>query len=120
MPGAAAGRYRAGRGSGRAAARGGLRRTAWESFRAGLGLLPGSYCPHYDAEPLRRPAFTSLVADGTLAAGIACDDGAGAHFTGGTLTGIVSGLPGARGYRVTPGGPGGVTEAPLPDSPLAG
>ncbi|MBO0788281.1 MAG: peptidase E [Actinobacteria bacterium] len=89
-------------------------------FTAGLGLLPGSYCPHYDAEPRRRPAFTSLVADGTLAAGIACDDGAGAHFTGGTLTGIVSALPGARGYRVTPGGPGGVTETPLPASPLAG
>ena len=36
-------------------------------FTAGLGLLPGCYCPHYDSEPARRPTFQSLVADGTLA-----------------------------------------------------
>ena len=35
-------------------------------FTAGLGLLAGSYCPHYSSEPARRPTFQSLVADGTL------------------------------------------------------
>ena len=49
-------------------------------FTAGLGLLAGSYCPHYSSEAVRRPAYQALVADGTLATGIACDDGAAAHF----------------------------------------
>jgi len=31
-------------------------------FIDGLGFLAGSYCPHYDSEPGRRPLFTSLVA----------------------------------------------------------
>jgi peptidase E len=33
-------------------------------MRDGLGFLPGSACPHYDGEDLRRPVFTGLVADG--------------------------------------------------------
>jgi dipeptidase E len=35
----------------------------------GLGLLPGSACPHYDGEEQRRPTYQSLVAAGRLAAG---------------------------------------------------
>ena len=72
-------------------------------FTGGLGLLAGSYCPHYDSEPGRRPLFTSLVAAGQLPAGIACDDGAGAHFIDDDLHAVVSGLPGAAGL---PGGSG--------------
>ena len=30
-------------------------------LRDGLGLLPGSMCPHYDGEPLRRPTYQRLV-----------------------------------------------------------
>jgi peptidase E len=89
-------------------------------FTDGLGLLPGSYCPHYDGEPQRRPAFTSLVRDGTLPAGIACDDGAGAHFIDDTLAGVVTGLPGAGGYHVAPGGGGGLTETAIATRPLPG
>ena len=33
----------------------------------GLGLVAGSFCPHYDSEPSRQPAYRALVADGTLA-----------------------------------------------------
>lgn len=82
-------------------------------FTGGLGFLPGSYCPHYSGEPTRRPAYQALVADGTLPGGIACDDGAGAHFAGDDLVGIVAERPGAVGYRVEPDGHGGVTEVPL-------
>ena len=82
-------------------------------FTDGLGLLPGSYCPHYSADPLRRPAYQALVADGTLPAGIACDDGTGSHFTDDTLTAIVADGPGVTGYRVRPDGDGGCTEEPL-------
>src|SRR5215469_6281782 len=59
-------------------------------FTAGLGLVSGSYCPHYSSEPARRPTYQALVADGTLAAGIACDDGSAAHFTDSDFTGIVA------------------------------
>ncbi len=69
-------------------------------FTAGLGLLPGSFCPHYSSEPTRRPAFRSLVADGALAAGIACDDGAAAHYAGQDLAEIVADGPGTTGYLV--------------------
>src|SRR6476620_5249766 len=89
-------------------------------FTDGLGLLAGSYCPHYDSEPGRRPLFTSLVAAGRLPAGIACDDGAGAHFVDDELDAAVSGLPGAAGYLVGPDGAGGFTETALAARPLPG
>ena len=89
-------------------------------FTAGLGMLAGSYCPHYDSEPQRRPLFGSLVASGTLAPGIACDDAAGAHYVDADLAGVVTGRPGAFGYRVQPDGAGGATHTPLPQQPLPG
>src|SRR6266568_2489327 len=73
------------------------------AFTDGLGLLAGSYCPHYDSEPGRRPLYHRLIADGTLPAGIACDDGAAAHFTDDTLTELIADRPGAGAYRVEPG-----------------
>ena len=87
-------------------------------FTAGLQLLPGSYCPHYSSEPTRRPAYEALVADSALPAGIACDDGAAAHFAGTTLAGIVAQRPGATGYLVRPDGAGGGTSEPLDVSTL--
>ncbi len=89
-------------------------------FTAGLGLLRGSYCPHYSAEPARRPAYQALVAAGTLAAGIACDDGAAAHFAADALESVVADRPGATGYQVRPDGAAGCTEEPLPATLLAG
>jgi peptidase E len=89
-------------------------------FTDGLGLLAGSYCPHYDSEPGRRPLFTSLIAAGRLPAGIACDDGAGAHVIDDDLDAVVAGRPGAAGYRVAPDGAGGFTEATLATRPLPG
>jgi peptidase E len=82
-------------------------------YTAGIGLLSGSYCPHYDSEAARRPTYQALVADGTLAAGIACDDGAAAHFTDSELTAIVAAWEGAAGYLVEPDGSGGSTERPV-------
>ncbi len=78
----------------------------------GLGLLPGSNCPHYDGEAERRPAYRRLVGDGTLVPGFACDDGAGLHFVGETLARVVSSRPNARAYRVERAGDAG-RETPL-------
>jgi peptidase E len=83
-------------------------------FTDGLALLAGSYCPHYSAEPLRRPLYQELIAAGTLAAGIACDDGTAAHFADDTLAEVVADHTGVTGYRVQPDGDGGCVEEPLP------
>jgi peptidase E len=91
-------------------------------FTAGLGFLAGSYCPHYSDEPARRPLYQALVADGTLEPGIACDDGAAAHFAGpdpgGTVLSIVAERPDATGHAVRPDGSGGSFEEPLPVSQI--
>jgi peptidase E len=82
-------------------------------FTDGLGMLAGSFCPHYNSEPERRPLYQRLVADGTLADGIACDDGAAAHFVDDTLAELVSDRPTATAYRVARGAGGGAAETPL-------
>ncbi len=67
----------------------------------GLGLLAGSFCPHYDGEPARRPTYTRLVQERVLAPGYAADDDAAFHFEGTELREVVTQRDGARGYRVT-------------------
>jgi peptidase E len=89
-------------------------------FTGGLGFLAGSYCPHYNSEPGRRPLFHSLVADGTLPAGLACDDGAAVHFAGTEFAAVVADRPDAFGYLVEPGGAGQAIETRLPVRLLAG
>lgn len=78
----------------------------------GLGFLPGSHCPHYDGEALRRPSYHGLVADG-LAGGYAADDGAALHFVGADLAGVVTSRPAAGAYRVE-AADGQVVETRLP------
>ena len=78
----------------------------------GLGLLPGSFTPHYDGEPARRPALRSLVASGALPGGLACDDFAAVHFEGTTLVEAVAATDGAGVYRVERDGDQAV-ETPL-------
>ena len=65
----------------------------------GLGWLPGSACPHFDAEK-RRTAFTDLVLTGEVKNGIACDDGAAVLFEGDKMVRAVSSLPKAKAYVV--------------------
>jgi peptidase E len=72
-------------------------------MRDGLGLLPGSACPHYDGESRRREVYTRLVADG-FPPGYAADDAAALHFLGTELHEVVSTQAGSTAYRVEPGG----------------
>lgn len=85
----------------------------------GLGLLPGSVCPHYDGEPGRRTSYRAAVANRALPAGWAVEDGVGALFTDGLLTDSVTRAPRARLYRVEPGADGGVRERAVPCRLLA-
>ncbi|MDT7573461.1 MAG: hypothetical protein QOE05_3635 [Actinomycetota bacterium] len=66
----------------------------------GLGLIPGSNCPHYDSEARRRPLYQRLVAEGALAPGYAADDHVGLHYVGTELHEAVSAREGAAAYRV--------------------
>jgi dipeptidase E len=66
----------------------------------GLGLVPGSACPHYDGEPLREPTYRGLVATGALDPGYAVDDCCALLFEDGVLQEAVSSRPGARAFRV--------------------
>ncbi len=91
---------------------------ALEGLSAGLGFLPGSNCPHYDAEPTRRPTYDRLIAEG-MPAGYAADDWAALHFVGTELSEVVSARPGARGYRVELRD-GMVVETPLATRYLGG
>ena len=76
-------------------------------------MLAGSFGPHYDSEAERRPLFRRLVSDGTLSAGLACDDGAAAHFVDDALAELIADRPRAGGYQVTPDGAGATIEQPL-------
>jgi peptidase E len=78
-----------------------------DPLRDGLGILPGSFCPHYDGEEHRRPVYRALV-DGGFPAGYAADDYAALHFEGTELRDVVCSRPGARAYRVEAG-----SETPL-------
>ena len=64
-----------------------------------LGFLPGSFCPHFDDEELRRPRYLELVADG-FPAGYAADAGVGLHFVGEELREVVACAEGTGAYRV--------------------
>ena len=81
-------------------------------LRDGLGLLPGSFCPHFDGEERRRPVFLRLVREG-FPAGYAADDGAALHFVESGLREVVASRAGARAYRIEPDG-----ETPLEARPL--
>jgi peptidase E len=66
-----------------------------------LGWLAGSFTPHYNSEPTRRPLYRDLIARGKLAGGYAADDFVALHFRGGRLHEAVTTQEGAAAYRVT-------------------
>ena len=71
-------------------------------WNGGLGLLPGSFCPHFDGEAERAPAYTEAVASGDLPGGYGADDGAGVHYVDGVAKYFIGEAAGKRVYRVLP------------------
>lgn len=94
--------------------------TGLRPFTGGLGLFKPSYCPHYDSEEQRRPLYQSLIANGILPPGFACDDGAAAHFVDDALDGIVADAPEAHGYLVDRAQNGTAVETVLGTRVLSG
>ena len=73
-------------------------------WRDGLGFLAGSFCPHYDGEAVRRPAYHRFVRDRRLPPGYAADDFVALHFEGTELAEAVTSREGADAYRVEANG----------------
>ena len=67
---------------------------------AGLGLLGGSLCVHYNNEPERRAAYLDAVGDG-MPAGYGLDDYAGLLWEGEGAPSALTARRGARAYRVS-------------------
>jgi dipeptidase E len=79
---------------------------------AGLGLLGGSLCVHYNNEPERRAAYLDAVGEG-MPSGYGLDDYAGLLWEGEGRPSAVTARRGARAYRVSRR-EGEVAESPLP------
>lgn len=73
---------------------------ALQPLTDGLGLLSGSFCPHYDGEATRRPAFQRMVAKGHLPAGFAADDGVALLFEGSHVADVVRSRPRVQACEV--------------------
>jgi dipeptidase E len=84
-----------------------------DPLRDGLGVVAGSFTPHYGSEEARRPAVRELVGSGALPAGYACDDFAAVHAVDGEVVEAWASRPGALAYRVEPDGEGGLRETPI-------
>jgi dipeptidase E len=79
---------------------------------AGLGLLKGSLCVHYNNEPERRAAYLEAVGNG-MPGGYGLDDYAGLLWEGEGSPSAVTARRGARAYRVCKREEE-ATESPLP------
>ena len=86
----------------------------------GLGLLPYGNGVHYDSEAGRRPLLHRLVADGTLPASHATDDGVGLVYEGTRLVEAVTDRAGAAAYTVTRGESGEAVETRIEPRLLPG
>jgi peptidase E len=68
----------------------------------GLGLLPGSCCVHYLAEPQRRDFFLSAVRNGRMVEGLGLADGTAVLYRGEELVRAYVAREGAGVFAVTP------------------
>jgi peptidase E len=85
-----------------------------------LGFLPFSNAVHYDSEEQRRPLFHTLVANGTLPAGYATDNGVGLLYRGTEMIEAVAEVAGAAAYHVRRGADGEAVETRIEPRLLAG
>ena len=78
-----------------------------------LGFLAGSFCPHYDGEVARRPAFHRFLGQGEIQPGYAADNGVACHFVDGQLHRVVASRPDVYAYRLQ------VRDGAVDEQPLA-
>lgn len=65
-----------------------------------LGLLNGSFCPHYDDRAELKSAFHKLILEGIIEEGYGVEDGAAVHFVGNEPIRVITSRPGVTAYKV--------------------
>lgn len=70
-------------------------------WHGGVGLVLGSFCPHYNGEAERPPIYVDAVGSGKLPPGYAADDGAAVHYVDGKVKACIADTVHSRVYRVT-------------------
>jgi peptidase E len=83
----------------------------------GLGIVGGSFCPHFDRDP-RRPRYRETVGDGSLPAGVACEDGVTVHFADDELVEVLAERQASRAWRLGRAADGSLVEAPVDAPPV--
>ena len=90
----------------------------YQVLNDGLGFLPESHCPHYDAEPERQDIYEEAIAQGVLPSGVAVDDNCGVLYKGTEFIESVASQPGKLSYRITAEN-GAATRKPIATRQLA-
>jgi dipeptidase E len=83
----------------------------------GLGLVPGTFCPHYGDDEPRTDAYRELVAGG-FPAGVGASNGVAVHVVGSEVAEVVSAVPTGTAFRVE-ARRGRAVDTPLPVRQLA-
>jgi dipeptidase E len=65
-----------------------------------LGIIQGSFTPHYDGDVDRRPSLHKFLSDDKIVGGYAADDGAAAHFIDDEFSCAVSSNSQSKVYKV--------------------
>ncbi|MFC1582163.1 Type 1 glutamine amidotransferase-like domain-containing protein [Planctomycetota bacterium] len=78
-----------------------------------LGILPGSFCPHFSDENKRRASYLQMVEEGQLSDGYGVSDRAALHYVNGELTHAVAEMEEAFVKRVTRDQSGKISEEPV-------
>lgn len=65
-----------------------------------VGLLKGSFCPHYDDRPELREVFKKLIMEDVIHEGYGVEDGAALHFVDTKLLRVVSSRPDKTAFKV--------------------
>lgn len=64
-----------------------------------LGLLSGSFCPHFDSDKKRRPSFHKMIQNG-ISAGIAADDHVILHYIDNRLEKVLRANSDGNAFRL--------------------
>ena len=69
-----------------------------------LGIVKGSFCPHYNGEIDRRPSLHRMLKENKIMPGYAADNSAAVHLVDETLWECIASVPAARAWSVRKNG----------------
>jgi peptidase E len=86
---------------------------AVQTIADGLAFLPWSLAVHWDSDAGRRPSYLAAIADGTVGAGFALEEGTGIRYSDQQPVEFVSQSAGRRVWRVARNADGTVSETAI-------